>query len=158
MLNKVRDFLNKSPWLGWALAAIMLGLAVFIYMRRDASADPYSPERMREEVTIRFTDTNDEITMTRGRLDQELRRRGNVLDPSKGVINPKTGQPTGFPFDKADWESLCARINQEKSAMNAEGRRPVAPAAREVVIPPDAAKILEGAGQAPPANPPANPK
>jgi hypothetical protein len=65
-------------------------------------------------VTIRFTDTEDEMTIPRGRLDKELRRQGDHLDPSQGYINPKTNKPTGFLFDKAEWEAMIARINKDK--------------------------------------------
>jgi hypothetical protein len=29
----------------------------------------------------------------------------------EGIINPKTGKPTGFPFDKDEWSEWIARIN-----------------------------------------------
>jgi hypothetical protein len=116
MLAAIREFLNKKPWVGWALAVVLLGVSVFFYFRsRRAGEDPYSPARMTEMVTIRFTDTEDEMTIPRGRLDKELRRQGDQLDPSKGIINPKTGKPTGFLFDKKEWDEWIARINKEKA-------------------------------------------
>lgn len=132
MFGSVRDFLNKSPWLGWLLAALLLAVSIWLYTRGSRGSDPYSPERMQESIVIRFTDTNDEITMTRGKLDRELRRSGSVLDPAKGVVNPKTGQPTGFPFNKSEWDSTIARINQEKEMYRSgtgTGAAPTAPPA-----------------------------
>jgi hypothetical protein len=115
MLAGIRETMNKKPWIGWVVALFLLGVAVFFFFRsRSAGADPYSPARMTEMVTIRFTDTDDEITIPRGRLDKELRRQGEHLDPSQGYINPKTGKPTGFLFDKKEWDDMIARINKEK--------------------------------------------
>lgn len=131
-MNTIRELLAKKPWLGWACAAFFLALAVFVYFKRSGSDDPYSPDRMVELVTIKFVDTGDEIQMPRGRLDKELRGRGGSLNPEEGVINPKTGKPTGFPFDKDEWSEWIARINKEKAEVGSTNTnkvvRPEAPA------------------------------
>jgi hypothetical protein len=115
MLAGVRTFLNKSPWIGWVFAGLLLCASIFFYFRsRSAGADPYSPQRMTEMVTIRFTDDDSEITMPRGRLDKQLRQSGDHLDPTIGITNPKTGKPTGFLVAKDDWDAMIARINKEK--------------------------------------------
>ncbi len=147
MIARLRELLNKSPWLGWAVAVALGGVAVFLYTHRSSSESPYSPDRMREMVTIRFTDTDDEISMSRGQMDKELRRRGEKLDPTQGIINPKTGKPTGFLFNKSEWEEMIARINAEKEEVRkAQGSKYVAPAPRAVgPVPEDAAKVLQGA-------------
>jgi hypothetical protein len=114
MLGSVREFLNKSPWIGWALALLLLCASIFFFIRGQRNPDPYSPDRMKEMVTIHFTDTDDEMTIPLGRLDKELRLQGDHLDPSKGYINPKTGKPTGFLTAKKEWDDIIARINKEK--------------------------------------------
>jgi hypothetical protein len=129
MTGGLREWLNK-PWLGWVLFVIVLGLAVYFFLTGGRSNSPYSPDRMKETVTIRFTDTNDEIEMTRGQLDKEVRRRGEAIDPTQGIINPKTGQPTGFLFSKSEWEEMVKRINAEKAAIRASAGKSVAPAPR----------------------------
>jgi hypothetical protein len=116
MLSRLREFFNKTPWAGWAVAGLLLATSAFLLVRGQKSSDPYNPERMREMVTIRFADTGDEVTMPRGAMDKELRRQGDKLDPSKGLINPKTGQPTGFLFDKEEWDAMVTRINAEKES------------------------------------------
>lgn len=131
MLGKLREFVNKSPWLGWVLFVAVLGLAVVLWFIRSKGTDPYTPERMVEEVTVRFTDTNDEVKMTRGQLDKELRRRGDKLDAAQGIINPKTGQPTGFIFSKAEWEEMITRINQEKEEARTASGKLIKPAPRD---------------------------
>src|SRR4051794_954566 len=103
-MPNIREFINKSSWMGWALAGILLAASVVIYVRGQHSEDPYSPDRMKEMVTIKFTDTNEEVSMPRGQMDRELRRSGEKLDPSAGILNPKTGKRTGFPFNKSEWE------------------------------------------------------
>lgn len=145
MIN-IREQMEKKPWLGWSVAGVLLLVAVFIYIRRSSNDDPYSPERMTEMVTIKFTDTGDEIEIPRGRLDKELRGRGGALDPSQGVINPKTGAATGFPFNKREWEDWIKRVNEDKvaaAAANTEGKNP---ADRTKVVRPDP-------GATPPATP-----
>ncbi len=101
--------------MGWALAAVLLGVSVFFVIRSQrAGTDPYNPERMKQMLTVHFSDTDEEMTIPRGRLDKELRAQGSQLDPSKGIINPKTGKPTGFLVDKEEWDGMIARINKEK--------------------------------------------
>ena len=138
MIN-IREQIDKKPWLGWLVAGVLLVIAVFIYVRRSSNADPYSPERMTDMVTIKFTDTGDEIEMPRGRLDKELRGRPD-FDPSKGVINPKTGAATGFPFDKKEWETWLGRIKQEKD--EAKAAAPANSPERGKVVRPSAPAVL----------------
>lgn len=123
-MNRIRDFMNRSPWLGWVFAAIMLGVSVTIFFKMNGSSDTYSPERMTEDVTIRFSDTGDEITMPRGRFEKELRMRGGAIDPSKGITNPKTNEPTGFLFNKSEWDETVARLNAERDSV--AGSKPAA--------------------------------
>ncbi|CAG0958478.1 hypothetical protein PHYC_00597 [Phycisphaerales bacterium] len=132
MLTRVRQFVNEKPWIGWLVAGLLLLGSVFYFLRTQRGTDPYSPDRMTEMVTIRFTDTNDEIEMSRGHMDRELRRRGDKIDPSQGIINPKTGQPTGFLFNKSEWEEMIARINREKEEIRAtSGGKSIPPAPRK---------------------------
>ena len=115
MVQNLREFMNKKPWVGWVVAVLFLGASVFFFFRGQRSQDLYSPNRMTEMVTVHFTDTDDEMTIPRGRLDKELRSQANLLDPSKGITNPKTGKPTGFLVDKEEWDAWVARINKEKA-------------------------------------------
>ncbi len=115
MLDKLREEVNRRPALGWAIAGVlMLIMGGLLYFRLGSGGDPYAPERMTEEVTIKFTDTDDEITMPRGRMEQELRYRVGQLDAAHGIINPKTNQPTGFLFNKNEWDETVKRLNAEK--------------------------------------------
>lgn len=116
----IREALRQKPWLGWAVAAIVIALAAWNTFRGRAGDSPYSPDSMQEIVTIKFTDTGDEIEIPRGRLDKELRGRGDKLDPLQGLVNPKTGQATGFPYSKRDWEGMITRINKEKELIRAK--------------------------------------
>ncbi len=136
MIN-IREEMSKKPWLGWAVAGVLLVVAIVIYVRRTGNSDPYSPERMTEMVTIKFTDTGDEMEIPRGRLDKELRGRSD-LSPGAGVINPKTGAATGFPFNKKDWESWIARIQKEKA--DAKAAAPAKAAANNAG--PDRTKVV----------------
>jgi len=126
-MPNVREMMNKSPWLGWAVAGVFLAAAAVMFFRSQNPSDPYDPRRTTELVTIKFTDTNDEITMPRGRMEKLLRGTGVNLDPSKGITNPKTGQPTGFLYSKSEWESTVKRLNEEAAAFN-DGQAPAAAA------------------------------
>lgn len=121
----VRQFLNRTPWLGWALAAALLVAGVFLYWRMRPDQGPYSLEKMSETVTIRCTETGDEWKMTRGQMERDLLGRSGQIDPNVGLVNPKTGRPTGFPID--DWASTVDRLNKGKAELAArKGRRPPA--------------------------------
>lgn len=135
MLASIREFINKKPWIGWIVAGLLLVGSVLYFLRTQRGTDPYSPDRMTEMVTIRFTDTNEEIEMTRGQMDKELRRRGDKIDPAQGIINPKTGQPTGFLFNKSEWEQMIARINREKEQIRSSSGKTVPPAPRKEPAP-----------------------
>jgi hypothetical protein len=113
-MKRVRDFLNDKPWLGWAIAGVFLVVSIALYLSLSGRGDTYSVERMSEKVTLKCIETGDEWTMTRGLMERELRSRTGSLDSSQGIINPKTGRPTGFPFSKSEWEETIKRLNKEK--------------------------------------------
>ncbi len=126
-MASIRDSLQKSPWIGWALALVMFGVAgYFAFFRGHVGVDPSNPERMREIVTIKYTDTGEEVKMGRGQFERALRESqpGMTVDPSKGLVNPKTGQATGFLFDKDDWDSLVKQINAERAEFRGSGPAP----------------------------------
>jgi hypothetical protein len=133
---------------------VLLLASVYLFIRGGGGSDPYSPDRMKETVVIKFADTGDEVTMTRGQLDREMRRSGDKLDPSKGVINPKTQAPTGFPFDKSEWDEMIARINQEKQEFKKAATSKPSTAPRKEVTPEEAAKALGQPVAAQPGTPP----
>ncbi len=133
----IREMLQKSPWLGWAVAGVLLVTAVVLLMRGGGGSSPYSQERMTEMVTIKFTDTGEEVEMPRGRFEMMLRDRRGLVDPSAGIINPSTNQPTGFLFKKSEWEETVKRINEEKKRAAAErGITLEPPTAPEAPTPP----------------------
>ncbi|HEX2839091.1 MAG TPA: hypothetical protein VHN77_13295 [Phycisphaerales bacterium] len=147
----MRDLLNKYPWLGWVIAALLLGVSIWLYLARTSGADAYDPESMKEMLTIRYTDTDEVERIPRGRLDQMLRRSGNSIDPKQGIINPKTGKPTGFLVDEDEWTQMIERINQEKEAIRQEsgGKARIAP--RPTTTPtPEQLQKFEDASKNPP--------
>ncbi|MFG0314347.1 MAG: hypothetical protein ACF8LL_09205 [Phycisphaerales bacterium] len=114
-MHKLRTLLKDSPWIGWAVAGGFLLLSVVLYTRLSGGGGgAYSAERMSEMVTIKCVETGEEWEMTRGLMEQQLRRRGTELSPEEGLLNPSTGRPTGFPFDKGEWRETVERINREK--------------------------------------------
>lgn len=125
----IREFMNKKPWIGWLLAGILLVVASWRMFFGTAGRGEFLPEQMAETVTIRFTDTGDEMRITRARLEYRLRTQDGLIDATKGFINPKTGQPTGFLYNKETWESMIKRINEDKSESDPSlaGKPAVAP-------------------------------
>lgn len=144
----MRDVLNKYPWLGWVIALLLLGLSIWLYVARTRGAGDYDPDRMKDMLTIRYTDTDEVEKIPRGRLDQMLRRSGDSLDPTKGIINPKTGKPTGFLVDEDEWTTMIERINREKDAVReASGGKnvKVAPRKETPLTPEQLQKLSEDA-------------
>ena len=124
----IRESINSKPWLGWAVAGVVLVLAAWLmFSRLGAGSDTYDPKRMQQTVTIKFTDTGETIEMPRGRLIKMLADQGGKIDPTKGIINPATKQPTGFLYDKAEWDELVKNINEDRA--QAEAARKGAPPA-----------------------------
>lgn len=118
-MNGIRDFINKNPWLGWALAVVLLVAVGAVYFRMGKSGGDYSLARMTEDVKIRCSETGKEWTMPRGRMEAELLGRSGQIDPSIGIVNPDTGRATGFPV--TEWESTVDRLNKAKAEMAARG-------------------------------------
>jgi hypothetical protein len=118
-MKAVRDFINRSPWMGWLLAITLLVVGGVMYMRMRPSNAAYSGARMMQDVTIRCTETGKEWSMPRGRMEKELFGRPGPLDASIGLTNPDTGRQTGFPVD--DWKETVERINKDKQALTDKG-------------------------------------
>lgn len=113
-MNRLRDFINQKPWLGWALASVLLIVSIALYYRLSGSSDPSSIARLSQKVTIRCSETGDEWPMNRGMLEKMLLERPLPIDPNIGIVNPKTGRPTGFPVDSV-WKSTIDRLNKERA-------------------------------------------
>src|SRR5262245_29275430 len=111
-----RETLNSKPWIGWAFAGVMLVVCAWVLLRQFTSGtDTYDPARMTEFVTVMYTDTGETEEIPRGRLIKMLLDQGGgKIDPTKGIINPKTKQPTGFLYNKAEWESLVKQLNDDR--------------------------------------------
>jgi len=143
-MNRLRELLARSPWLGWAVAGLILVAAVFIYMRRSGMNDPYDPRRLSQMMSIRYSDTGEVVEMRRADVELELRRRAGRLDPGAGLINPKTGQATGFPYSKGDWDKTIERLNAEKQeAVKRRGKTLAEPTVKA----PPASVMQQGEGQ-----------
>lgn len=122
-MNSIREFLNKRPALGWAVAAVLLLVVAYsLYRLRRVDDNPYALDRTTEMVTIRCRETGEEWQMPRGRMEQILWDRPAPLDPSQGLPNPTTGRLTGFP--KSDWENTIDRIAAERKEIAAKRARP----------------------------------
>ncbi len=113
-MSGIRQAINKSPWMGWAVAGVLLVASAAIFVLRRGPEDPYDLARLTQDVTIRFTDTNEEVTMPRGRFEKELRVAGGPLDAARGILNKATGQHTGVLVNKREWEETVKRLNAER--------------------------------------------
>ncbi|MCC6427071.1 MAG: hypothetical protein IT435_09665 [Phycisphaerales bacterium] len=116
MVDRIRDFINKSPWLGWVVAGVILVGSFFVYRFMSGSGDPYSVERLSEMVTIKCVETGEEWEMTRGQMELELRQRQGMIKDGEGLQNPKTGKFTGYPFSKREWSETVKRLNEARQA------------------------------------------
>ncbi|MGD9689967.1 MAG: hypothetical protein AB7K52_09980 [Phycisphaerales bacterium] len=114
-MAQFRQIVQDKPWIGWAVAGGIGVVALLLAFRDGGGGDAYSTARMTEMVTIKFLDTGETVQMPRGRLVRELMLLKGPIDPEKGIINPKTGQPTGFIFDKDEWTETVSRINEDKA-------------------------------------------
>lgn len=136
-MNWLREFLARSPLIGWLLAIVFMIVAGWLLFSGMSGGDgKYSPERMQEKVTIKFADTGDTTEMFRGDLEKLVRQRTEGLDKGKGITNPKTGQPTGFPYSPDDWDGMIDRIAEQRASIGknqppaaTRGPAPAAPAA-----------------------------
>lgn len=122
-MQAIRKKMEEKPWIGWVLAGVLLAAAVYLYISRSSTRSiEYGPDFMTQMVTVKYADTGEEVEMPRGRFEVMLRSvNQGQLDPTKGIINPATNQPTGFLFDKDEWRESVDRINRERAANAANG-------------------------------------
>jgi hypothetical protein len=114
-MASLRDQLNARPWLGWAFAGAVIVASLVMYVRlRAGDNGALSGDAQTDEVTVRFTDTGETITMLRGRLTKELLARNGRLDPAEGIVNPKTNKPTGVLVNDKQWRKMVTEINALK--------------------------------------------
>lgn len=118
-----RETLQKKPWVGWLIFGPLATAAAVVVYFQIVRTDPTDNGRLAQELTLRCEESGFEFKLDRGRMEQHLYIESNngPLDPKKGMPNPKTGKPTCFPSDRADWEATIARINKERS--DAEAKR-----------------------------------
>lgn len=110
----LREVINQKPWLGWTLVGVFLGVGLtYLALGWGGGKDPYNPERLKEMVTVKFTDDGSTMQMPRGRIEKMIAERPE-LSESEGITNPKTGKPTGFLFDEDEWKEMITRLKAEK--------------------------------------------
>lgn len=127
-MPSIREVIQQRPWIGWVVALVLFGVSAFLVFRGNGSGGAYSPEKLREIVTIRFSDTGEEVTMGRGDFERRLRLESSgIIDPAKGLLNPKTSQNTGFLVDVEGWRSTVDRINAERKKMGTDTAPPSSP-------------------------------
>lgn len=117
-MKAIHEFLQKHKLAGWAIIGGVLLLAALVALRPWKAEEPYSPARMTRQVTVKFTDTNEEVQMRWGEIETELRRRPGQLKPDEGLTNPKTSKHTGFT-SQSSWREMIDRINRERQSEGA---------------------------------------
>ncbi|MFN9972478.1 MAG: hypothetical protein ACK58T_21570, partial [Phycisphaerae bacterium] len=78
------------------------------------ASSTYDLGTLSQEVTVRFMDTGDEIKLSRGEFEKQLRMVSGNLTKDTGIPNPKTGKPTGVLVATREWEETVDRINAER--------------------------------------------
>jgi hypothetical protein len=116
-MESIRQLLQK-PAVGWSVAGLAILFSLWLFWRGMFARGTYDMARMTEKVTIRFADTGDEVELTRGEFEEQLRRLGQDLKADQGILNPKTGKPTGILIAAREWQETVNRLNQERAEMN----------------------------------------
>lgn len=108
MAAALRD--KSSTW-KWIATAVLLFAGALLLARLIVRAP--ASERLAQTVTIRYEDTGEETKINRGMFEKILLEQAVLkpLDPSKGLVNPKTNTQTGFPIDRELWNRLIKEIN-----------------------------------------------
>lgn len=112
-MNTIREML-KGPAVGWGVAGICLAIAMFFFVRSWFTTNPYDLSYLSQTVTVRFVDTDEEITLTRADFEKQLRESPGPLSATTGITNPKTGKPSGILVATREWEETIERLKQER--------------------------------------------
>lgn len=108
----IREFINRQPMLGWAVAVVVALIATMMFLRNLGASET---SELSQDVTVRCRDTGKEWKMRRGVMEKELMMRPYPVNPDEGIINPDTGKPTGFPVD--DWKLTVDRVNSSRAPL-----------------------------------------
>lgn len=112
-MEKLRELFSK-PAIGWIVAGFAILVAVYFLVASLRSNSTYDLARLSETVTVRFTDTNDEIQLTRAEFEKQLRAMPGTLSTASGIMNPKSGKPTGILVATREWAEVVSRLNEER--------------------------------------------
>ncbi|MBN8596627.1 MAG: hypothetical protein J0L78_03030 [Planctomycetes bacterium] len=112
-MGSIRELLAK-PAVGWTAAGLAVLIALFFFWRSVVSRSTYDLSRLSESVTVRFTDTDEEVQFTRGDFERQVREIPGTLSTDKGILNPKTGKRTGVLVAKREWDEVVNRLNSER--------------------------------------------
>lgn len=112
-MGKLREIFSNGS-IGWVVAGIAILLGLWVFVRSLTARDTYDLAKLSERVTIRYSDTGDEESMTRGELEEKIRQLGRTLKADEGLPNPKTGKPTGVLVATREWNETVQRLNAER--------------------------------------------
>lgn len=110
----VREIMSK-PAVGWTVAGVAVLFAVVVLWRSLRSSSPYDPARLSQMVTVRFSDTGEEVKLIRAEFERQLRETNGELNTGTGIVNPKTGKASGVLVASQEWEEVVHRINDERA-------------------------------------------
>jgi len=113
-MARVREIMSK-PVVGWSVAGVAVLFAVVVLWRSLRSDNPYDQGKLSQMVTVRFSDTGDEVKLLRGEFERQLRDTAGELSTGTGIVNPKTGKASGVLVASREWEEVIRRINDERA-------------------------------------------
>jgi hypothetical protein len=115
-MNALREFLQKNPWIGWAVALVAIAFAAAMILGVFEKPAPDSVERRGQQVTIRCTETGETWQMSRGEFERMLLLHKGKIDPGQGIPSKfAEGRLTGVLVDDDEWRETVKRINAMKA-------------------------------------------
>lgn len=109
----MRRLIEEKPWIGWAVAGLLMLVGAFLVARPLLSGSG-GPQALADHVIIIYEDTGEEGKVGFGSLQRILLQEAarQPLNPAEGLTNPKTGKKTGFPKDRDMWQKLVTNANE----------------------------------------------
>lgn len=118
-MDELKRLVGERKWLVYTATGVaVLFLAFWGYRLTFRSGDSFmTTDSLAEDLTVKFPDTGESITMARGDVVRQLLERpgSGPLPPETRIGHPKTGKQTGIVGSESSWKKFIDSVNVERS-------------------------------------------
>jgi hypothetical protein len=118
-MDELKRLFEERKWLVYTAGGVLALFLCFWGYRVvfGGSESLMTTDSLAEELSVKFSDTGESVTMARGDVVRQLLERpgSTPLPPETRVGHPKTGKQTGMVGSESSWKKFLDQINVERS-------------------------------------------